>query len=260
MAAWAKRSLDEAAEGAACGVAERLAARLSRLETGHRRVVVGVCGSVAAVKTAELCGLFREKDIDVDFVFTAAALRFVQAARYKGERIWDKLHRVAKHEPPGAVLTWLDEDEWTDYTDVGVDAVLHIELCRHAAALVLAPLDANTLAKAALGLCDNLVSCIVRAWPFGLTGTTRVPKPFIVAPAMNTVMWEQSITSEHLAQLRGRGAHIVHPREKVLACGDKGTGALAPVAEVVQAVCAHLTTVAETGKKHVEGDGLSGTL
>ncbi|XP_072051038.1 phosphopantothenoylcysteine decarboxylase-like isoform X3 [Amphiura filiformis] len=108
------------------------------------------------------------------------------------------------------------------------DPVLHIELRRWADILVIAPLDANTLAKIAGGLCDNLLTCIVRAWD--------LKRPLLFCPAMNTHMWEHPITAKHIETLLGYGYKEVKCVEKTLACGDKGYGAMAEVPTIVNAV------------------------
>ena len=84
---------------------------------------------------------------------------------------------------------------------------------------VVAPLSANTLAKMANGMCDNLLTCVVRAWDFS--------KPLLVAPAMNTYMWDSPFTTRHLEQLEALGVTVVDPVSKKLACGDVGNGAMA---------------------------------
>ncbi|GLI71429.1 hypothetical protein VaNZ11_016643 [Volvox africanus] len=113
-----------------------------------------------------------------------------------------------------------DESEWRQWRAVG-DPVLHIELRRWADVLVVAPLSANTLAKMANGLADNLLTCVVRAWDF--------TRPLLVAPAMNTAMWTSPFTSRHLDTLTQLGANVVvvPPISKRLACGDEGMGAMA---------------------------------
>jgi phosphopantothenoylcysteine decarboxylase len=150
----------------------------------------------------------------------------------------------------------LDADEWPG-RDAGQryqrdDPVPHIELRRWADLFVLAPLDANTLAKLAVGLCDNCLTCVWRAWD-----TT---KPVVLAPAMNTLMWQHPFTRRHLravaadagamhvpghledapliAQIndRSKTLRVVAPVEKTLACGDVGVGGLAEVADIVSAV------------------------
>ncbi|GIM14859.1 hypothetical protein Vretimale_17744, partial [Volvox reticuliferus] len=122
-----------------------------------------------------------------------------------------------------------DEAEWRQWRAVG-DPVLHIELRRWADVLVVAPLSANTLAKMANGLADNLLTCVVRAWDF--------TKPLLVAPAMNTAMWASPFTSRHLDTLTQLGVNVVvvPPVSKRLACGDEGTGAMA-APEVIAAQC-----------------------
>jgi phosphopantothenoylcysteine decarboxylase len=146
----------------------------------------------------------------------------------------------------------LDEDEWPDRDTGGHyrrdDPVLHIELRRWAEVLVVAPLDANTLAKLANGLADNCLTCVWRAWD--------PARPVVLAPAMNTLMWDHPLTGRHLRQIggedapagldrdaiiawinrSGRGIRIVPPQSKRLACGDVGMGALAELAEIVHAV------------------------
>src|SRR5205085_10070227 len=132
------------------------------------------------------------------------------------------------------------------------ETVLHIELRKWADLFVIAPLDANTLAKLAVGLCDNCLTCVWRAWD--------PKKPVVLAPAMNTLMWENPFTRRHLRSLaadagaghtpghldeaqlvaqindRSKTLRVVAPVSKQLACGDVGVGGLADVAEVVAAV------------------------
>jgi phosphopantothenoylcysteine decarboxylase len=109
------------------------------------------------------------------------------------------------------------------------DGVLHVELARAADILLIAPLSANTLAKLALGLCDNLVTLVARCWPVGV-------KPMLVAPAMNTNMWAHPVTRGHLETLEGWGVRVMPPVVKLLACGDTGVGAMSPVDVMVECV------------------------
>jgi phosphopantothenoylcysteine decarboxylase len=163
-----------------------------------------------------------------------------------------------------------DQDEWSGYGAVGQDAVLHVELAKRNQVLLIAPLCANLLAQTAVGLCGNLLSSVVRAWYYDLEvraarrarrrallslcrparalsqpgfesplaerfGLHTVRRALIVAPAMNTFMWNQRVTAEHLATLRQRGVEVVSPVVKMLACGDTGMGAMATVEDVVAA-------------------------
>ena len=89
--------------------------------------------------------------------------------------------RAASTDAAGCVL-FRDRDEWPGDGYRRGDPVLHIEFRNWADLLVVAPLDANTLAKFALGLCDNFLTCLFRAWDFS--------RPVILAPAMNTLMWQ----------------------------------------------------------------------
>jgi phosphopantothenoylcysteine synthetase/decarboxylase len=115
--------------------------------------------------------------------------------------------------------------------------------------LVLAPLSAHTLAKIAHGLCDDTLSCVARAWDFGHYDSSSCGsdggKPVVLAPAMNTAMWEHPLTHRQLATIQSFwkssdknccGVHVVPPQSKLLACGELGMGALASVDAIVQAV------------------------
>jgi phosphopantothenoylcysteine decarboxylase len=153
----------------------------------------------------------------------------------------------------------LDEDEWPGREHGRryrrQDPVLHIELRRWADLLLIAPLDANTLAKLASGLADNCLTCVWRAWD--------PARPVVLAPAMNTLMWRHPLTARHLRQLAADAgptppadlpldelpawvnAHcprlrLVPPESRELACGDVGVGALAALGRITAAVQALL--------------------
>ncbi|KAH9508426.1 hypothetical protein Btru_055207 [Bulinus truncatus] len=125
------------------------------------------------------------------------------------------------------VSIYRDEDEWEAWSNIQ-DPVLHIELRKWADVMLIAPLDANTLAKIANGICDNLLTCVVRAWD--------MQKPLLFAPAMNTFMYEHPITSTHIDLLKKFGYKEIPCISKKLACGDTGFGAMAEVATLVLAV------------------------
>ncbi|KAM9061026.1 phosphopantothenoylcysteine decarboxylase isoform X3 [Sarcophilus harrisii] len=105
------------------------------------------------------------------------------------------------------------------------DPVLHIDLRRWADLLVVAPLDANTLGKVASGICDNLLTSVIRAWDR--------TKPLLFCPAMNTAMWEHPVTAQHMEQLKGFGYIEIPCVAKKLACGDEGLGAMAEVCTIL---------------------------
>ncbi|XP_032218225.2 phosphopantothenoylcysteine decarboxylase isoform X3 [Nematostella vectensis] len=126
------------------------------------------------------------------------------------------------------LLSFSNPKTWSSLSD----PVLHIELRRWADMMVIAPLDANTMAKLANGICDNLLTCIVRAWD--------TKKTLLFCPAMNTYMWEHPLTSEHIERLCRLGYVQIFPISKKLACGDVGVGAMAEVETIVSTVLKHL--------------------
>ncbi|OQU76007.1 hypothetical protein SORBI_3010G074432, partial [Sorghum bicolor] len=98
------------------------------------------------------------------------------------------------------IVLYTDDDEWSTWKKIG-DEVLHIELCKWADIMVIAQLSANTLAMIAGGLCDNLLTCIVRAWDYN--------KPLFVAPAMNTLMWNNPFREHHLQTINQLGIILI---------------------------------------------------
>jgi phosphopantothenoylcysteine decarboxylase len=207
-------------------------------------ILLGVTGSVAAVKTPELVAALRQRGHAVKVVATTASLYFFDPVALDPTR--------AVRNPD--VVT-IDEDEWPGRDDgrryERGDLVRHIELRRWADLFLVAPLDANTLAKFANGLSDNCLTCVWRAWD--------PARPVVLAPAMNTFMWDHPLTRRHLRALaadhgaghvpghldddatikqindRSRTFRIVGPQVKELACGDIGAGGMADVADLVAA-------------------------
>ena len=206
------------------------------------RIILGVTGSVAALRTAALYGALRRGGHEVRVVATEASLHFFDPA---------ELGESVEEDRRGPVFR--DADEWAGKGYRRDDPVLHIEFRKWADLLVLAPLDANTLAKMALGLCDNFLTCVYRAWDF--------QKPVVLAPAMNTLMWENPATLRHLRQIMidhgdAKGANerwalgeaaeafarfaprvlLIPPQAKRLACGDVGVGAMAEASTIAESV------------------------
>ena len=174
-------------------------------------ILLGVTGSVAAIYTPVLVHDLLHAGHAVKVVATRSSLYFFDAASVEG------LIR--------------DADEWPGDRYQRGDPVLHIELRRWADVLLVAPLDANTLAKFALGMTDNCLTCVYRAWDLA--------KPIVLAPAMNTLMWQHPATGRHLAQVKvdmGPELVVVPPQVKTLACDDVGVGAMAARDEILRAV------------------------
>jgi phosphopantothenoylcysteine decarboxylase/phosphopantothenate--cysteine ligase len=157
-------------------------------------VVLGVCGGIAAYKACELLRLLTESGHHVRVVPTASALRFV------GAPTW-----AALSGQPVATEVWDDAHE-----------VPHVRIGRHADLVVVAPATADTLARAAHGLADDLLTNTL------LTATC----PVIYAPAMHTEMWDNPATRANVALLRSRGAVVVEPAVGRLTGADTGKGRL----------------------------------
>jgi len=181
------------------------------------KVLLGATGSVASIKIPDIISGLNIKfngNAEIRFVPTQNALHFLPQVDEIEDKLGAKIYR--------------DENEWSSWSKRG-DPVLHIELRKWADVLILAPLDANTLAKLSNGICDNLLTSVCRAWDF--------KKPIIFAPAMNTFMWEHPITSTQINTLKTWGYHEIPPIEKVLMCKDVGKGAMAEPDTIVNVVC-----------------------
>ncbi len=163
-------------------------------------ILLGVTGSVAAIKAPKLITALREIGT-VKTVMTESALKF---------------NALTDHS------VYTDKDEWR-WKNIG-DPVLHIELRDWFDVFVIAPLTATTMAKMAHGICDNLLTTIWLAAP---------NKKVLVAPAMNTQMWNNPITQQNLISLMSLGVKFVSPIEKKLACGETGIGAMAEIKDIV---------------------------
>jgi len=186
------------------------------------RILWACTGSVATVKVPEAVLELLSQGHHVKVVTTKHGLIMLHggpAQKYNPTAYADFLKAQVQ------VVT--DEDEWPKNYQVGKDPVLHIELRKWADVLVIAPLSANSLAKLAYGFCDNLLTCVVRAWD--------INRPIVIAPAMNTLMWENPHTAKHLSMLPAYFI-FVPPIEKTLACNDTGVGAMAAVADICSKV------------------------
>jgi phosphopantothenoylcysteine decarboxylase/phosphopantothenate--cysteine ligase len=185
------------------------------------RVIVGVCGGVAAYKAAELVRALQQHGVDVHVVMTRAAQEFVQPLTFSsltGHKVITSMW--GGDVDAGSAPSGLDEQ----------GQIEHISEAQAADAVVIAPATAHVLAKMAHGLADDFLSTMLLA-------TTA---PVIVAPAMNVNMWNHPATRANVALLRARGVTIVEPGSGYLACGMTGSGRLVDVEAIAQVVLAAL--------------------
>tara|TARA_R110000822_G_scaffold97549_3_gene221270 strand:+ start:9480 stop:10718 length:1239 start_codon:yes stop_codon:yes gene_type:complete len=181
------------------------------LPLSGRRILLGVTGGIAAYKAAELLRRLQDAGAEVRVVMTRHAAEFVTPMTFQalsGHPVRDTLFDPA-HEA----------------------AMGHIELARWPDLILVAPCSANTLAKAALGLADNLLSTLLVA----------TDKPLMIAPAMNRLMWAHPATQAHAATLTKRGVTLVGPGDGAQACGEIGAGRMSEPATVRDAVIALLS-------------------
>lgn len=181
-------------------------------------VVLGVTGGIAVYKACELLRLLQKRGIDVFVVMTQSACRFVAPLTFE---------TLSGH--PVAVDTFDRPQTWE---------VEHIALAKRADLFLIAPATANIMGKMACGIADDMLSTTVMA--------TRAP--VLVAPAMNTGMWENAAVQQNVKTLRARGVEIVAPVSGHLACGDSGAGKLEDVAVIAERACELLFA-----KKDMEG-------
>ena len=172
------------------------------------KVVLGVTGSIAAHKAADLASLLTKAKCDVQVVMTTDAQKFITPLPFK------TLTR-------NAVVTDLyDEEEGWKPT--------HIRLADEANVLLIAPATANVIAKMAHGMTDDALTCIALA----LNPKAKI----FIAPAMNGKMWLHPATQANVKTLTARGAVFIGPDEGMLSCGYEGIGRLWPVEKIAERV------------------------
>jgi len=177
-----------------------------------KNIVLGVTGSIAAYKAAELASQLTKQGCEVHVVMTADALRFITALPFK---------TLSRHP----VVSDL-------YDEVAGWEPTHIKLADEADLLLIAPATANTIAKLAQGLANDALSCVALA----LNPRAKV----LVAPAMNGKMWLHPATQQNAATLKSRGVEFIGPEKGLLSCGYEGLGRLWPVEQVAERALALL--------------------
>ncbi|KAL4740155.1 flavoprotein [Aspergillus similis] len=213
------------------------------LDDGKLHILLAASGSVATIKLPNIAeALGRHSNVSIRIIVTKSAEKFLIGQSPEQPPL-ERLRQL-----PGVDGIYRDEDEWKKPWVRG-DPILHIELRKWAHLLLVAPLSANTMAKMIVGIADNLLLSVIRAWD--TTGLVdfdiKNQKPLVfVAPAMNTAMWGHPVTRKQLTILRNEWGwsnsnkdgwvYLLHPIEKPLACGDTGNGAMMDWRDIVEAV------------------------
>jgi len=166
-------------------------------------IILGITGSIAAYKGAEIISALKKQNVCVHVIMTQAGMKFITPLTFQTLTA-NKVH--------------------TDMFDASYTPdVQHISLAQRASCLCIAPATANIIGKMAMGIADDMLSTVAMAFK----------KPIIVAPAMNTAMFESAAVQENIRILTQRGVCFVEPKTSMLACGDFGRGALADVDKIV---------------------------
>jgi phosphopantothenoylcysteine decarboxylase/phosphopantothenate--cysteine ligase len=172
------------------------------------KILIAVCGGIAAYKVAELVRLLRQQAIEIQVIMTASATQFIAPLTFQALS-------------SRAVYTHL-----LDNTEE--QAMGHIQLSRWADKILVAPATANTLAQLSYGFADDLVSAVCLA----------ASCPIYLAPAMNSIMWHKSVTQENIQRLKNQGFTIIDPEAGELACGEIGMGRMADPHQIMQRLLA----------------------
>ncbi|MDF1684699.1 MAG: bifunctional phosphopantothenoylcysteine decarboxylase/phosphopantothenate--cysteine ligase CoaBC [Legionellaceae bacterium] len=172
----------------------------------NKRVLLGICGGIAAYKVTQLVRELTQLGAEVQVVMTASAEAFVTPMT---------LQALSGREVRTALFDTAAEQ-----------AMGHIELARWADYCVIAPATANTIAKLAHGIADDLLSTLALVLKI----------PLMICPAMNQSMWHHPATQENIKKLRDRGALIIGPGEGIQACGDEGLGRMFEVQSIINAL------------------------
>jgi len=171
-----------------------------------KKILLGVCGGIAAYKAADLCRMLVKEGARVQVIMTRAGREFIT---------------------PLTLSTLSGNPVLTDTFDsAGRNPLIHIEAAEGADLLLIAPATANIIGKLAAGIADDLLT----------TTALAVTCPSLLAPAMNANMYAKEVVQDNLALLKKRGWGIIEPEEGVLACGARGKGRLAPLTAIMAEV------------------------
>lgn len=173
------------------------------MQLANRRIILGITGSIAAYKGAELIRGLRERGADVEVVLTNGGAAFIT---------------------PLTLQALAGRPVHASHLDAATESAMgHIELARWAELILVAPASANCIARLAAGMADDLLTTICLA----------SDAPLAIAPAMNRLMWEHPATQENIARLRARGVKILGPASGGQACGEIGPGRMLEPVELL---------------------------
>ena len=171
-------------------------------------ILLGVTGSIAAYKAADITSRLTKLGHNVDVVLTESGSRIIT---------------------PITLQTLSKNKVYTDmFEEITPNEVKHISLAKKADVVLIAPATANIIGKIANGIADDFLSTVVMA--------VANHTPVYIAPAMNTNMYENPIVQDNIKKLKSFGYRFIEPKESLLACGDLGRGALADVDEIVEII------------------------
>ncbi len=171
-----------------------------------KEIILGVTGSIAAYKSADLVSRLKEKGAKVTVVMTAPATHFISPL---------SLETISQNKVHTSLFP--ERREWDP---------AHISLSKKADLILIAPATANIIGKLSSGLADDLLTTTVMA----------AKVPVIIAPAMNANMYDNPVLQENLGKLKGLGYRVIEPEYGLLACGEKGKGRLANIDKILKEV------------------------
>lgn len=172
-----------------------------------KNIILGITGSIAAYKAADIANTLTKEGHSVHVIMTKAAMEFITPLT---------LQTLTKNK--------VHTDQFAPYIPSEVE---HISLAQKADLFLVAPASADFIAKAAAGIADDMLTTVLLA-------ARNIP--ILVAPAMNTAMYENPITQRNIKMLMEFGFQFIEPREALLACGDLGKGALAETEDILSQV------------------------
>ncbi len=181
--------------------------------SSKKKIILGVTGSIAAYKAADLIRRLQEKDFEVSVIMTKEAEAFITPltlTSLSGNNVYRDMFddRVSAS---GAGEAWVMD---------------HIRLAQEADLLLIAPATANIIGKIACGLADDLLTCTAMA----------TAAPILIVPAMNEEMYKSKIVQSNCQKLKEAGIHFIQPVKGKLACGTTGIGHIADVDDIVKSV------------------------